>query len=240
MISPLQKTLVACFGLAFAADAAIAGPDDAFDAGHVQRAMAVGDVYDRAAAPGSSFSPAASAFAWFLDAYWRPVPVADGRGRRPEAKADAVAERIQWLARLATEPTLSEPIAGNADPLAVLTALVLDRNRREREGLHSTHTQGPLAAVGTDEAIKYFLDEWAPGAYGGPSAIVGRKPEAEQVALERGLKEDAARNVLVGLGAILGLVLVAAVGGITLGHGGPSPARRSPAEVDSHGPGTNG
>lgn len=203
-----------------------AGPDDV-EAARIQRSLAVGDVGARVGVGVEGRSDFAAAYAWLIDSWWRPVPPADPRMRPPETSTDDAASRLGWLARADREANPVNLLDRRHDPVPVLTALVLDRIRRERDGLHSTRTEGPLSAAANDESIRYFLDEWAPGAYGGPAAIADRRPEAQASA--RGLEDEAARNVWVAIGALLALIALAAVGGITVGGGPCNPAPNSPA-----------
>jgi hypothetical protein len=219
------------------APVARAGPDEA-EAARIQRALAVGDVGARANVGVEGSSDFAAAYAWLIDSWWRPVPPADPRMRAPDASTDEAARRVGWLARADREANPVNLLDRRHDPVPVLTALVLDRIRRERDGLHSTRTEGPLSSAANDESIGYFLDEWAPGAYGGPAAIADRRPEAQASA--RGLEDEAARNVWVAIGALLGLIVLAAVGGITLGRGPHDPTANSPAGANSNRPQTEG
>lgn len=191
-----------------------------FERSAAQRAFAAGDVVsDFGADARGATDPAARLFVWLRDGFWRPksggVPFFDG----PDRSAQRAEAHAKWLVRGVNESGQADPAAGEPSLLALLEALVLDRVRREREGLHSTRTEGPLAAVAADEYIGYFLDGWVPGAYGGAAAIADRRERAP----ERALRDDAARNVWLAVGAVLGLFVLAAVGGMVLGRAAPKP-----------------
>jgi hypothetical protein len=196
-----------------------APPGSAVDASAAQRAFAVGDLEFRRGESSETLDPVAQGIAWVRDSYWRPRVDAPLPDRRSDDPTRARAAWLVWSA-LDARTRHAEPGTGAEappDPLPVLSGLVLDRIRREQRGLHSTRAEGPLAAIAGQEDIGWFLDQWVPGAYGGPGAIVNRDVEAERTQA-RNLRDTAARNAWIGAASIAGLLALAAVGGLAVGR----------------------
>ncbi len=196
-----------------------APPVFAVDASAAQRAFAVGDLELRRGESIETLDPVAEAIAWVRDSYWRPRVDAPLPDRRSDDPARARAAWLVWSA-IDARTRHAEPVTGDGappDPLPVLSGLVLDRIRREQHGLHSTRTEGPLAAIAGQEDVGWFLDQWVPGAYGGPGAIVNRDVEAER-AQARDLRATASRNAWIGAASVAGLLALAAVGGLAVGR----------------------
>lgn len=217
-------TLLAALALAIGATPTRGDPppEDPDADALAERAFAVGDLEHRRGEPVEGADPVAQAIAWIRDALWRPVVAPPPL--LPAAPADAVRSQAAWLLRTdaasrsgATLPDRPATAPGVTPPLPVVSALVLDRIRRERDGLHSAANDGPLAEVGTHADVGYFLKEWVPGAYGGPGAVPDRdvEPEARQA---RSLRQTATRNAWIGAAAVAGLLGLAAVGGILVGR----------------------
>jgi len=235
-VRPERLALAAALALGCARGGAFADPP-AVDAVAAQHGFAVGDLALRKGEPVEALDPVAEAIAWVRDGCWRPP--SDAPAPRLDVELDPIRARAAWLVRVVaaarTGGAEPEESAAAPDPLPILSALVLDRIRRERHGLHSTRDEGPLAAVAAEEPVGWFLDQWVPGAYGGPGAIPSQDAEADR-RHARELRDTAARNAWIAAAAIAGLLGLAAVGGGVAGRrrGGATEAiSRAPAEVAS-------
>lgn len=219
--------------LTLAAGAALSGSgrqvradEPAIDVPAAERSFAVGDLTSR---PGDSIErtdDVARALAWIYDSYWRP-----GRASAHRIEYDpkdvATAHAVALTTYATAGPGATPPVVTH-DPFPVVTALVLDRIRRERDGLHSTRSSGPLAAVATkQDDIGRFLDYWIDVAYGGPAAGPQRDPEADRTRLYE-LREAARRSRSIALGAAASLVGLAIAAAWILGRRWGSAASDTP------------
>ena len=166
------------------------------------------------------------------DLWWRPAPDPDRR-RHYEGAARSAPEVLQppyqWLLDGGAEAFPAPPAA--SDPWPVLTALILDRQRRERRGRAGLPDESPLALMafpGTsedaawwDEWRTYFLDDVMAVAYRDPEirAYTSDQPDERELLDEQARGRRTLNIVLAGL---LSCVLV--LGSLWLGRRlGPKP-----------------
>jgi hypothetical protein len=160
------------------------------------------------------------------DLWWRPDPA-----RRPAYEADAnaatglLARRYAWLLGGGAGP-YPTPEAGEADPWPALSALVLDRVRRETEGAHGYPDQSPIATLAPHSAWADWYPAWRDfflqrlmgvGYGGGESVAAPVPPEGERGDLRT-------RNALVAIGSGAALLALAALIGWRAGRRRPHPA----------------
>lgn len=215
----IRTRLLAAAALALASTGrpSLADPP-ATDAAALERAFVVGDLAALRRGPVETEDELVRALAWIRDAFWRPTPALSHQAVWTED--ELVIAHAVWLTTRddpvgAATPARPDPLAGRPDPMPIVTALVLDRLRREREGRHSTRAEGPLAGVVASADIAYFLDDWVPGAYGGP-AVFRERDRAESAAFAAKQRAEATRNAWIAAGSIVALVALALVGGLFL------------------------
>jgi hypothetical protein len=156
---------------------------------------------------------------WVRDLYWRPDALARHRLTQAPTPPDVpplAKRRRDWLrsggkdrdGRPLDYPT---PDAGEVEPYPRITALVLDRLRRERMGVAGLPDDGPLAR-----------EEWAKDLVG--LVRVAYRPDAAttRTAADREVEDRRAgatrRNRLLGLAAVVALLGLAAVASLVVGR----------------------
>jgi hypothetical protein len=152
------------------------------------------------------------------DLWWRGGPDAEVRAGFEAAAAGATgvtARRYAWLLGGGAGPY---PAATGEDPWPVLTALVEERLRRERDGPEGLPGAGPLARLEAPaswapwytEWRAYVLEDVQASAYGGGERAVRAARPEEEAARERA-RALARRNAwaaAVTAAAFVGLVLL--------------------------------
>jgi hypothetical protein len=141
--------------------------------------------------------------------YWRPAGQGSGRVAEIPPSDDLAGRRRAWLAgkgrdaqgALADYPL---PAAGEAEPYPRITALVLDRVRRERSGYRDESSSPLTSHAWAQEPI---LDARARVLRGTTDA--DRSPEERDARARR--ERATGRNRLLGLAAVGGLVLLTAL-----------------------------
>lgn len=156
------------------------------------------------------------------DVWWRPA----GGASAPVPKdLDSLAgRRLVWL-RTGGQGPYPTPAAGENDPYPLLTALVLDRQRRETRGATRLLEETPLAPpAAQSEAARTFVQGVLPSALRG---LTESPDEAERVRRTE-IRALSGRNqslAAAGLGALLAvaalLFLLARGRGASPGGGGP-------------------
>lgn len=200
----------AAFALAWTRVPCASADDGSLDVAAAERAFAVGDLDARRGERIETSDDVARAIAWLRDTVWRPGPESAMR-----VDFDPADRATAWAVKLASwagTPASSPPPVPSADPFPVITALVLDRVRREREGRHSTRDDGPLAAVATHEDVGAFLNGWVPAAYGGPAASTD-VDTAEAHRHAAAIRDAAVRSRWIAAAAVGGLGILAALAG---------------------------
>lgn len=207
----VATALVAALGAIVAAPAT-AGPVSEAARRRAEDAFVAGRPEDLDAILGTGTTPADLEPIVVRDAVWRPLPA----GSLPEAPEDdgsLSARRIRWcLEAHAAGRTISSdyPRArpGETDPYPRLTALVLDRARREERGPTGLPDASPIAAV-DDETLRWFVQWFYRPAFD----PTHRAPDEAERADRARTAEVAARNRTLALASVGGLCLVCVVAG---------------------------
>jgi len=168
------------------------------------RAHDVGTIRRAAKADGPlGFWPAA-----VVDLWWRPDPSV--RTTYEKLVGDAtglMGERYRWL--LAAPPRAPYPMPkdGLQDPYPVLSALILDRMRRDEIGLEGLPEASPLEQhrKHPNERMAWFANEAANDM---ARTYYGVPRTGEEIRLQEKADELAVRNMLLALGMVLLLLLV--------------------------------
>jgi hypothetical protein len=190
--------LVVALGAAPAAGAAPASPEARRRA---EDAFVVGRLDDLEASVGAGTTPADRELLAVRDLFWRPARAGFGV---PDDDGSLSARRIAWLAGHAArwggagaataEPPYPLPVAGETDPYPRVTALVLDRLRRESEGAEGFPAASPLAGLG-DANLDGFLAWYGRRGWQGASAQdLSGEDRAAQEQLDARFHALAARN----------------------------------------------
>jgi hypothetical protein len=138
-----------------------------------------------------------------LEEYWRPKggdTVFFGTGAPP-----LLDRRMAWFGSSGPYP---QPAPGETDPYPRITALVLERQRRETLGARGLPSESPLAAL-HDPNVDWFLANVQRRAFLGPDPAAATPTDRE---IDRRVDEVVARNRWIALAAVLGLLAVAGVG----------------------------
>jgi hypothetical protein len=163
-----------------------------------ERAFFFGRFEDVDAILGASNAPIDRELPEILHRYWR----SDDRTSLPVEGTSVSSRRIRWTHAWHALPVAEYfgPAADEAEPYPLLTALVLDRLRRETKGIAGLAAESPLAAL-RDEAAQALLDRKR-FAYEGPEpsahAPAAADPEAQLAARTTAI---ARRNALVAAAA---------------------------------------
>ena len=181
-------------------------------------AFVIGRLEDLGAALGTGTEPVDLEPLLVTDLFWRLPPL--GReGARATEHEGLSSRRIAWARQYRERRAAGVPAPGEypmpegaaLDPYPRLTALVLDRLRRESLGVTGLPYGGPLKALDSDPAIAWFLERLARPAY------LGLKPgdfTPEERAQEQRLVDErqslADRNRLLGLSGVAALLALAA------------------------------
>lgn len=143
------------------------------------------------------------------DAWWRPAA-----GATPPVPKDIDAlsgRRLVWL-RTGGKGPYPVAGAGETEPYPLLTALVLDRQRRETRGAARLLAETPLRAlVAHSEPARYFVETLLPSALAGkPEAPDdgerSRRAETQALAVRNRSLAGAALGALLAAGAALFLL----------------------------------
>jgi hypothetical protein len=161
---PRRAVLLACLLAAVGTGEARAEPEPLSPEARrrAERAFFLGRLEDVEEILGASGAPVDREPLEVLHRFWRP-------GTRPSSDpvdGSLSSRRIRVLRSAASWPTDEYPVpaAGEVEPHPLLTALVLDRLRRESKGISGLPAESPLTAV-RDELVDAFLDR-AAFAYG--------------------------------------------------------------------------
>jgi len=240
------RLVLACVGgLVLGAPSAGAGPEPLPDAVHrrAEDAFVVGRLDDLDAILGTGTAAVDLEPLAVRDLFWRPT---DPRPTLPVAADDRglSARRVTWLGRLALQRTggaevrspYPGPEANETDAYPRLTALVRDRLRRESVGARGLPRESPLSGI-SDPDIEAFQTWYARRAYEGPlDTDLPEEDRRAEAAQRAQVAEIGARNVRLGVGALLVLVVGAWLGGRILGgrrKNGRRGAERSEEEPGS-------
>jgi hypothetical protein len=190
-----------------------------------EEAFVVGRLQDLDAILGSG-TTATDAEPFFVrDGIWRPTRI---ERTPPPDDGSLSSRRIRWIVeafvpRKAGLDAYPLPNGDEADPYPRITALVRDRARRESVGLAGLPEASPLAAV-PDEMIRWLGQRFAHAAFPDsvrPSDTAEDRQAAREAAHARSRVEDlAARNRLLAIAAVGGIVLAAIAAGALLARAG--------------------
>ena len=151
-----------------------------------------------------------------LRAYWRPEnarEVTQDLARIDLAWERVSDRRLAWLGsgieRRNWSASYPLPARWETDPYPRITALVLDRIRREATGVAGLPDAGPLAAFPDDQVLTWFIENAARPAFHGPQRETwtpeDRADEQRKIEERQGVAD---RNLVLGVSAVVGLILL--------------------------------
>jgi hypothetical protein len=163
------------------------------------------------------------------DVWWRPAGGASAPV--PKDLESLAGRRLVWL-RAGGQGPYPTPTAGESDPYPLLTALVLDRQRRETRGAARLLEETPLAPLAArSDPARYFLETTLTGALRGLTEAAdetqkARRAETRALAARNQALAAAALGALLAAGALSFLWARprARGSGAADGDGGGSPA----------------